>query len=126
MRRIQQFILDHPVEFYEKPVNISAICPRSKRKVWVSDWWCPSYTDRQTGKMYVWCTIRTGYDERDNVYFAHICFWGGDDTGMEAWVDSANIDDVIAAYKRYKKFVKKLPKGRALMPILIDNGFGWA
>ena len=37
--------------------RIRAICPDSDRRIYVTDDWYPSFTDVQTGKLYVECYV---------------------------------------------------------------------
>lgn len=40
--------------------RIEAICPNSYRRIYVTDDWYPSFTDVQTGKLYVECYVHEG------------------------------------------------------------------
>jgi hypothetical protein len=108
---------------YAMICRIKAICPDSDRRIYVTDDWYPSYTDAQTGKLYVECYVLCTY--YDGEFGAIIAFWGGDDFYLGKRFDSSDINEVIKAYRRFKKYAKKVPHGRNLQHILYRDGFSY-
>lgn len=103
--------------------RIKAVCPDSYRSVCVTDDWYPSFTDAQTGKLYVECYVSCAY--YDGEFYAIICFWGGDDFCLGKSFGSSDINEVIKVYRRFKKYAKKVPQGRNLSHILYRDGFSY-
>lgn len=103
--------------------RIRAICPDSYRRVYVTDNWYPSFTDAQTGKLYVECYVSCTYE--DGEFGAVISFWGNDDFCLGKRFDSSDINEVIKMYRRFEKYAKKVPHGRNLQHILYRDGFSY-
>ena len=103
--------------------RIKAICPDSDRRIYVTDNWYPSFIDAQTGKLYVECYVYCIYDDRE--FSTILSFWGGDDFYLGKSFDSSDINEVIKAYRQFKKYAKKVPHGRNLKDILYRDGFSY-
>ena len=105
----------------DKIAKIQALCPDSCRKVYVVDDWYPSCTEAGTNKLYVDCHVFCCF--YDGEFYARIVFFGGDDFGLEKEFSSPNVSEVVKAYRRFRKYAKKLPHNRELAHILYRDGF---
>lgn len=102
--------------------NIKSFCPDIIKRIEVIDNWYGSYIDPLTGKLYVECTIST-IQYNDNDIDVIISFWGNDDFFLGKRFTTDNMDKAIEKYKEFKKYVKKIPRGKKLQDILYKNNF---
>ena len=101
--------------------KIMAICPDVMRKVYVKDDWYPSFTERGTNKLYVECEVFCRYDSIG--FYTKIVFWGKDDFALEKEYANDDMNEVIKAYREFRKYAKNVPQNKYLQDILYRDGF---
>ncbi len=109
--------LEHRISMINK---IKAVCPDSLRKVYVMDNWYPSYKENGTNKLYVECEVICSYDTK---FYTKIIFSGADDFAMEKEFESSDMSDVVAVYKKFRKYAANVPQNCDLQTILYRDGF---
>lgn len=100
--------------------KIKAVCPDSFRKVYVRDNWYPSYKEGGTNKLYVKCEVICSYNTK---FHTMIVFSGADDFSMAKLFESSDMSDVVAMYKKFRKYAANVPQNYDLKTILYRDGF---
>jgi hypothetical protein len=103
-------------------MNISSACPCVNKRIYCNRQFEFPYFDKQNKRPFVYCTIVTGYDSIEDVYFVVCSFNSMKIAYVKTYADN-DYNRIINLYRYFRRYSNKLPYNRDIGHILHKDGF---